>query len=250
MKVIVDDLLINYEDQGKGKTILAIHGWTNDAGKSFDQLSVNLSKSYRLIIPDLPGFGQSSPPAKSWGVPEYGAFIQKFINKIGIKPDYVLAHSNGGTIGLYALSQGMIKPRKVVFLSSAGVRQKNALKKALLSVAAKPIKAVLIPLPSNAQKRIKKSLYGKIGSDLYVLENMQPIFKKIVEYDIQNAAQNVIQPTLLIYGVNDRSTPIAHGKLLASHIPHSQLVFIENAGHFVYIDQPEQTLKLLKDFLI
>lgn len=249
MQIIIDKLLVNYQEQGKGKTILMLHGWTSAGVASFQELGQLLAKNYQVIAPDLPGFGKSSTPPKSWGVPEYGDFVQKFMDKLAIKPDYVVAHSNGGTIALYVVGEKLLSPQKLVLLGSAGIREKAKLKHSLLSVAAKPVKAALAPLPRNLQDRIKKRVYGKIGSDLYVMENMQPIFKRVVSYDIQKDAQKVMQPTLLIYGSDDTSTPVSFGKTFARIMPSAHLEVVPNAGHYVHIDQPEKVVGLVRDFL-
>jgi pimeloyl-ACP methyl ester carboxylesterase len=249
MKIIIDNLLINYQDHGKGKSILFLHGWTPLAQKSAHDLTGELAKYYRMITPDLPGFGQSALPPESWGVPEYGVFIQKFMDKLGVKPDYVVAHSNGGTLAMYVLSNGLLMAQKLVLLSSAGIRGGDKLKKTLLQIVAKPVKLALIPLPQRTQDRIKKRMYGKLGSDLYVMGNMKPIFKRIVDYDIQSAATKVAQSTLLIYGKNDAATPVSYGETFAHIIPRARLEVVQNAGHYVHIDQPKVTTRLIKDFL-
>lgn len=249
MKLIVDNLLINYQDHGTGKVILFLHGWTEAAQQSFQQLSQVFAKDYRVLLPDLPGFGQSTMPPENWGVPEYGMFVQKFLEKLEVKPDIIIAHSNGGTIALYAVGNRLIAPQKLVLLGSAGIREKAKLKKNLLRVAAKPVKAALLPFPHLFQERLKKRIYGKLGSDLYVMENMKPIFNRVVSYDIQAEAKKVTQPTLLIYGSDDSSTPVSFGELFAGVMPSARLEVVPRAGHYVHLDQLQKVLELIEDFL-
>ncbi len=249
MKVILSGLMTNYEDYGKGENVLLLHGWTPAARASFSELGRTLASNYRVVIPDLPGFGQSSLPPDNWGIPEYAEFVKAFAEKIGLEPDYVVAHSNGGTVALYALGEKLLVPKKLVLLGSAGIRTEATLKKSILKVAAKPVKLALSPLPARMQERLKKRAYDTIGSDLYVMEQMKPIFKRTVDFDIQESAKKVTQPSLLIYGANDTSTPARHGKILENIMPQASLEIISDAGHYVHIDQPAQTVSLIKGFL-
>lgn len=249
MKVIIDNLLTNYEDDGAGESVLLLHGWTGAAQASFLDLGRALARRYRVVIPDLPGFGGTSAPPDSWGIPEYAEYVSTFVNKIGLRPDYIVAHSNGGAIALYALGNDLLSAKKVVLLGSAGIRDKSTLKKSMLKIAAKPVKVALSPLPRHVQERIKKRAYGTIGSDLYVMEQMKPVFKRTVDFDIQESAKKVAQPALLIYGANDTSTPVRYGKIFETIMSQGSLEIIPAAGHYVHVDQPEKVTRLIEDFL-
>ncbi len=250
MQVVVDQHLVEYQLIGEGaQSILLLHGWTDAAQQSFNELARELAHSYKIVMPALPGFAKTPPPPDNWGVPEYARFLQQFVEKLNLAPDVVIAHSNGGTLAIYALSHGLLKPSKLVLLGSAGIRDTAKARKTALKIAAKPVKLLLKPLPRRAQERIKKRVYGQLGSDLYTLEHMKSIFKRVVEYDAQSDAQKLSVSTLLIYGVNDNSTPVSFGETFQTLIPHSRLQVVNNAGHYVQLDQPQKTTELIKDFL-
>ena len=120
MNVIVNNLLTNYEKQGKGPVILFLHGWGDDS-RTFAQLISKLKNSYTCIAVDLPGFGATQQPNEVWGVEQYAQFVKSFTEKIQIKPDVVVGHSNGGTIALFALSHNLLSAQKLVLLASAGI---------------------------------------------------------------------------------------------------------------------------------
>ncbi len=250
MQVVVDQNLVEYQLRGDGDTtVLLLHGWTDSAQQSFAGLANQLAKSYRVLMPDLPGFGKSLAPAESWGVPEYGHWLKNFVDKLAVQPDIVIAHSNGGTLAIYALAYGLLQPRKLVLLGSAGIRDTARTKKRVLKLAAKPVKLLLKPLPTGTQERIKKRVYGQLGSDLYTLEHLKPIYQRVVAYDIQNDASLVKTPTLLIYGADDQSTPVSFGQTFQGLMPDARLEVVAAAGHYVHLDQPEKTFGLIEDFL-
>jgi len=58
MKVLVNNQLIEYKDEGSGRVVLLLHGWGTNLA-TFDQLAGHLAKKFRVIRFDFPGFGQS-----------------------------------------------------------------------------------------------------------------------------------------------------------------------------------------------
>jgi pimeloyl-ACP methyl ester carboxylesterase len=249
MQMVVDELLVSYRSWGEAKrTILLLHGWGDTSG-SFAELAQGLQAHYSLIAPDLPGFGGTDTPPDAWTVNDYSTFIGHFLDKLGCKPYAIIAHSNGGTLALHGLANSYFDTKKMVLLASAGIRGARSPRKVLLRTAAKPVKISLKVLPKRAQARIKRRVYGALGSDLYVAEHLQETFKHIVSYDVQEDAKSVYVETLLVYGSEDRSTPVRYGELLAATLPKAELVVVEGAGHFVHHDAADQVTGRIQEFL-
>lgn len=250
MNVVINGLIINYQDIGKktGKAILFIHGWGDDSS-SFESMSRHLSSAFRCISVDLPGFGRSETPANALGLSDFSDIIDKFLHKIQVKPEIIIGHSNGGAIAVKALADKKLKPKKLVLLASSGIRTGQKLKKTIYKVLAKPAKIGLAVIPNEKSESIKKKVYGRIGSDYLVSEHMKETFKNIVGYDISSDARKLDIPVLLIYGTNDTSTPLEMGEKLNKLIPGSELKTVKGAGHFIHHDNPELVNKYIEDFL-
>ena len=249
MNIIVNELLINYEIIGKNKkTILFIHGWGDDHN-NLKLAFQELKKNYQLVFLDLPGFGASQRPPLDYDLDKYALVVKEFVSKLGIKVDILITHSFGGSVAIKALSKGYLNVDKLILLASSGIRftslKKNRIKKLYLA----PAKAMLLPLPKNVQNKIVKGYYKRRGSDLYLREDLMPVFRRIVAEDIRKDATLIKIPTLLIYGEQDQETPIQYGYLLHEAIDHSSLEIITSAGHFVFKDRPERVLKLVQEFL-
>ncbi len=251
MQVIIDKLLINYSEIGKGKQIiLFLHGWA-DAGKTFESLSKHLvaeDKRFKAVKLDLPGFGSSQNPAEAWGLHEYAVFVGKFIAKTGLSPSVVICHSNGGAIAINGLANHDFKADKLVLIASAGIRNPSV-KKEVMRLMAKPAKLAINITPPSTQRRIRQKLYKAIGSDYLVAEHMQETFKKVVSTDVRADAGRLKVPTCLIYGDTDTATPISYGKLLADAIPGASLHTIPLAGHFVHQEQVYKVANIILEFL-
>ncbi len=248
MQLIVDNLSVNYEASGGGPCLLLIHGW-GDSQKTYDGLRADLSKEYQVVSVDLPGFGATQAPKEVWGLEEYALFLTHFSNKLGLKPFALVAHSNGASVALTAVARGLLVPSYLVLLGAAGIRDKEKAKKYALRAVAKAGKAATFWLPARQKKNLQKRFYGAAGSDMWVAPHLQETFKKTVAQDVQELASRVQQPTLLIYGEDDRATPPMYGEVYASRMPHAQLEVISRAGHFVHHDQRDKVCKLIRGFL-
>lgn len=248
MQVVVDNLLTTYEKAGTGPLVLMLHGW-GDSQATFKQLVHSLKKDYSVVTLDLPGFGQSEIPPLVWTLDSYARFVQKFLSKIDAQPRVIIAHSNGGAVAIRGLSLGALKADKLVLLASAGIRDRQNIRRFALKIIAKTGKVLTFWLPKHHKKKLQKRLYGTVGSDMLAVPHLQETFKITVRQDIQKDAKRLKLPTLLVYGESDKATPPLYGQLFKKLIPNSQLELIPEAEHFVHHDQPERVATLIKGFL-
>ena len=249
MQVVVNDILTSYSINGSGKVVLMIHGW-GDASKTFALLEKKLSKNYQVICLDLPGFGATATPRETYSLQSYAEFIKNFLVKIDSANIFaIIGHSNGGAIALKALEIKSITAEKLILLASSGVRQIHTPRNKVIRLGAKILKIPTLILPKSVQLKIKKHVYRKIGSDLFVAENMQATFKEIISEDLINQASAVSNDTLLIYGDKDSATPIVYGEKFANVLINSRLEIIVGAGHFLHQTHANHVYNLIEDFI-
>ncbi|MEK7059288.1 MAG: alpha/beta hydrolase [Patescibacteria group bacterium] len=249
MQIIVDDLLTHYELSGKGKLVLVLHGW-GDSAKGLSALSNQLAKRYQVLAVDLPGFGGSQPPEDVWDLDNYSKFVSALLDKLKFSQPYaVIGHSNGGALALRALSLGALRPDRLVLLAASGVRNRKSAKRLLLKLLAKTGNVATLWMPERYRQGLRKSLYGAAGSDMLVAPHLQETFKKTVRQDVQADAASIDLPTLLIYGRDDRAVPVVDGEKYHKLIKNSRLEILDDAEHFVHLDQPAKVLQLIEEFL-
>jgi pimeloyl-ACP methyl ester carboxylesterase len=249
MQAIVDSLLTNYEQTGSGKTVLLLHGWGDDL-TTFKNLQKSLSSSYRVVAVDLPGFGKSEAPHKTWSLSDYSNFVKDFLIKINAQPTFaIIGHSNGGALSIKALANGDLEASKLILMAASGIRNKDKTKKLIIKGIAKTGKAATFWLPDNSKKKLQKKLYGVVGSDMLVAPHLQETFKRTVAEDVQADAAKLNLLALLIYAQNDKAVPVEYGRIYAGLIKNSKLVVVAAAQHFVHHDQPVQVETLIKEFL-
>lgn len=249
MKIIVDNLATEHQEEGKGNIVLMLHGW-GDNLHSFDLIATDISKSFRVIRLDLPGFGGTEAPKETWDLNNYVSFINDFQTKLKIKPYAIVGHSFGGRISIKGLSENKLTTEKLILIASAGVANRKTIKNILFLIIAKIANIILLVPPFSFYKEnIKKRFYRNIGSDYYDAGSLKPTFVKVVNENLSENAKKIEVPTFLIWGSHDMATPISEGKRLHSLIKNSKLIEIDGAGHFVHKENPEKVTMLIKEFL-
>jgi pimeloyl-ACP methyl ester carboxylesterase len=247
MNIIVQGLATAYRSEGAGPVVLLLHGW-GDKGATFNLLVQDLAQTHHVVTLDLPGFGASERPHEAWGLQDYTAFVRDFLQKAGLQAQTIIGHSNGAAIAIYGLGEGILQAEKLIVIGGAGIRDATT-KKQALSVGAKAMKVLMWPLPHATKHRLRRKLYGSLGSDYLSVPGMEETFKKVVAEDVQAQAARVAIPTLLIYGSEDEATPVSFGEIYASGIRGSKLSVIQGAGHFVHQTNSAEVSKLVRGFL-
>jgi pimeloyl-ACP methyl ester carboxylesterase len=252
MKVLVNGQLIEYKKEGRGKTILLLHGWGALLG-TFDELAQYFVKrGFEVLRFDFPGFGGSPKPDDSWGVGEYASLTAALLDKLKIKNIYgLIGHSFGGRVIIKGIASGVLNPKKVVLLGSAGVKPRQSAKKLAYKVVAKAGKAVTsMPGLRGARTRLREQLYDAAGASDYLnAGKMRKIFLNTVNEDLLGSVSHITQPALLIWGEHDSETPVSQARMIKESLKSAHLVIIPEAGHFVYTDDLAAVTKELDGFL-
>lgn len=249
MQVVVDSLLTQYTREGKGKVVVLLHGW-GDSSVSFRSLQAALQVHYDVICMDLPGFGGTQAPSEAWGLNDYAQFVAHFLQKIDAPEVHAfIGHSNGGAIAIRGLAQGSLQASKLVLLASSGIRNAYKGRNKALRIITKAGKALTMPLPGSVKRKLRRTVYRTVGSDMLVAEHLQETFKRVVTDDVRPDAAQLALPVLLMYGETDEATPVWYGQQFHELMLGSTLEILPQAGHFIHLDRPEAVERAVKEFL-
>lgn len=255
MLINVNSLQIEYIAEGKenAPVLLLIHGWGCN-GEVYRGVIDHLSGRYRVIVPDLPGFGGSGEPKTPWGVDEYADFITAFCGALGVEECLVFGHSLGGRIAIKLLSRGdcPLRVSRVILTGSAGIKPKRSLKARVRGRIYKAGRAILSLSPMKALfPRALDNMRNKHGSPDYLAASpmMRQCLVKIVNEDLTPLLPLVKPPVLLIWGALDDQTPLADGRLMEQRMPEAGLAVIEGAGHYAFLEQGALFLRILDAYL-
>lgn len=246
-EVTVNGLKICYNDEGEGKCVLLLHGWGANK-ESLNPIFNALKGTFRVIVPDLPGFGASDEPIEPWEAKDYAGFLEAYIEALGIKPYAALGHSNGGRILIKASDS--FSPEKLILMDSAGIKKKHGPVYYAKVYSYKLGKKVL-KLPLLNKTGLYEKFVQNAGSDDY--KNSSPVMRatmsKLLSEDLTHMLPGIKSETLLIWGSLDTATPIADGRKMEKLIKGSGLVEVTGGGHFSYLDNPGKVIGAIDYFL-
>ena len=190
---------------------------------------------------DLKGFGKNKGMQYPYSLDDYCAEVKEYIDKNGLSPVSVIAHSFGGRIAIRLASKNPQTFDKIVLTGSAGLKPKRSFAYRLKRLKFFFAKRVLPP-----EKLIKY-----YSSDYRALDGvMRESFKKIVGEYLDGEINKIKNPTLIIFGEKDSETPVYMAKRLNRGINDSKMVIIKDAGHFAFIDNPVKFNWEVKEFLL
>ncbi|MBP5618643.1 MAG: alpha/beta hydrolase [Clostridia bacterium] len=251
MFVEIDGVKAHYTDEGEGKPVVLMHGWGSSLD-AFVGIRRALCDRFRVIALDFPGFGKSDSIAEPWDVSDYVAFFAKFLQELQVETPVLIGHSFGGRVILKGVGSGLIKAEKIVLIDSAGVKHKRSLRAKCRIAAFKTVKwCLLLPGIRKVSAGTLEKARRHFGSADY---NSAPVvlrqtLVKVVNEDLCDYMPNIACPTLLIWGDQDKDTPLADAKIMESKIPDSGLCVIKGAGHFSFIHSPFEVNAILNSFL-
>lgn len=253
MTKTVNGIKINYEQKGNGDLIVLLHGWGSNI-KLFANLIDLLSKKYKVVAMDMPGFGESAEPPSAWCVDDYVEFVIDFLKDYNTDKVMLLGHSFGGRVIIKMNSRKNLtfKITKVILVDSAGILPPKSNKKSFRTYYYKAGKAILSTgiarkLAPDALENFRK----KMGSADYAAASplMRQVLVKVVNEDLEPLLPNIKCPTLLVWGVNDTATPLSDGEKMEKLIADSGLVKLENAGHYSFLDQQYTFNRVMSSFM-
>ena len=261
MKMIkIDNCYIRFIDTygAKGnksddKSILLLHG----LGGSLERWSKVIpffSNNYRLIIPDIVGFGYSDKPHVEYSIEFFIKFIENFIQALNIDNLYVIGSSFGGLLALEFAIKFPNKVNKLVLLSPAGMMNRvtptlnlyisAALYPTFYNVATAYYEMVYDP--RSVTEASIRDFINRMSLNNAKYAFMSTLISLKNNPDLKDRLKINI-PTLLIWGKDDQLMPLKYAKDFK--IPNSKLVIFNNCGHYPHVEKVEEFNKTVFQFL-
>ncbi|HMN48831.1 MAG TPA: alpha/beta hydrolase [Ignavibacteriaceae bacterium] len=272
-KTALDNPKIAYIDEGKGdQTIILVHGLASNAG--FWRYNIpELSKKYRVIAVDLPGYGKSQKGDYPYTLSFYADQIKKLIDELKLKNVVYVGHSMGGQIGLIFAIKYPAALNKLILASPAGFEKFDRGEGDWLR-SVMTMKGVKSTTEEGIRRNLAMNFYNWSDKWEWMVEERVRM-RKAADFD--EFAYTVVRsvnamldeptydklsliktPTLIIYGKYDGliPNPYLHPGFTsdvfekgANSISNSKLVQIDNAGHMIQIEKADEFNQTVLDFL-
>ncbi len=252
--ITVQDRVAHYREWGSGNTIIImLHGWPADS-THYQELGPLLAKQgLRIIVPDLPGWGNTPKPPKAWTVSDYRDWVHDFTQALEIKQFTLFGHSFGGRVSIKYTIKYAPDLNNLILCASAGVKpDAYTVKRRVLKTSAKIGKKFFdLPLISKLEEPAKKILYKVAGSTDYLKADgvMKETIINVLDEDLQPLLPQIHHKTLLLWGSDDGATPLSDGKKMHKLIKESELKVFEGARHNLVKNNPELVAKAIMEFV-
>ena len=244
---MIGGIKTNYQVFGEGKPLLILHGWMSNSDRwalvaekiaEGGLASTGEAGGFRVIVPDLPGFGKSDALSMPWDTNKYINWAEQFVKELGISDFYLLGHSFGGALASKIAVKHAQEVKKLFLVSAACVRKKTGQKSFLKNISKVVKLFYFLPYYGFFRKAFYKFIIRK-SDYVYVDGIMKETYLNVVGEDLSFHLPFIKVPTVIIWGDKDESTPIEDARLINAKIKNSKLVIIPGAGHKLNKDQPE-----------
>jgi pimeloyl-ACP methyl ester carboxylesterase len=245
----VNGLSVAYRIAGEGPPLVLLHGFLCDSRCWRPQLA-DLSDTFRLIAWDAPGAGSSSDPPDTFTTTDWAQCLAGFLDLLGVEAAQILGLSWGGI-----LAQEFYRsyPDRVLSLvlcdTYAGWKgslpesaYKKRLERCYLESLLPPEEFVPRWVPEFFTEGAPHDLKEEMSE---VISEFHPVgfrlmAKSSADTDTTHVLENIEVPTLLVWGDDDRRSPMNIAEQFREAIPKAELAIIAGAGHVSNMEQPEK----------
>ncbi len=215
-----------------------LHGYLSSKESFLKQIGF-FSKFFRVVAPDMTGFGEAGMMEKPYSVDDYKEEIKRVIDELGVEKCCVLAHSFGARVAIKLAAEDK-RINRIVFTGAAGIKPKRGVKYFFKRASFLMLKKLV---PREKLKRFYSPDY--IGLSPVMKES----FKLIVGERLEKSAEKITAKTLILSGKEDRETPPSSQKRLCKLIGGARIKFI-SGGHFCFAENSMEFNAAASAFLI
>jgi pimeloyl-ACP methyl ester carboxylesterase len=229
-----------------------------------------LADRFRVVVPDLPGHGESSKPRASYTPRFYAGVIRRLLDAIEEERAVLIGNSMGGRIAIEVAARAPSRVAGLALLGPAAAGLPFPYYARLLRLV--PTEFGALPMPMRrrlvlrgirqlfaAPERLPSNAY-LAGADEFIrvyrsgrarvalLAAIRGLMRDRPDL-FWDAARQVAAPTLIVHGDRDRLVPLRMSEVLASTLPRAELVRLPGVGHVPQFEAPEMTTGLVRAFL-
>jgi pimeloyl-ACP methyl ester carboxylesterase len=257
-----DGLGFAYLEGGAGEALVLLHGFGANKD-NWTRISRLLTPHFRVIVPDLIGFGQSDrAPDNDYTVPAQVARVRRFVRALGVARLHLGGSSMGGYIaGTYA-ARYPDEVQSLLLIAPGGVvaAEPSEMSRRLAEGEPAPLlitdmagyermldfifyERPFIPGPVKkvlAREAItRRPHHQAIWNQLVGARNFQPL---------EDRVRGLAVPTLIVWGIQDRVLHVSGADILTAAMPNARAAVLEGVGHLPMIEKPEATARAYLDF--
>jgi len=256
----VADVDVVYLEGGAGEPLVLIHGFGADKD-NFTRVAAHLTTRYRVLIPDLPGFGESSKPADaSYTIAQQVAWLQALLRALGVTRAHLGGSSMGGMI---AVEYALLHPGDVASLWLLGP---TGTKVAFDSELTRMAETGANPLLARTPEEFAATMAFVMAKPPFMPHSLRytmaaaaaanyPLHAKIYTVvappGVPTQDERLVglaTPTLVVWGTADRALNPKAAYVYDAAMPNAQVLLMDGTGHLPMIEEPEACAKDYLEF--
>jgi pimeloyl-ACP methyl ester carboxylesterase len=234
-----DGFLIRYLEAGSGPPLVHFHG---AGGLHLYPSHELLAQKHRVILFEVPGFGNSPVNERSESVEDLGRTMAEAVTRLGIDEFNLMGNSFGGRLALWTALQVPERIHSLVLVAPAAilpehhVRPQNMSEEELARRLFAHPQRVNLPPPASAEVRAKQYAFTR---------RLQVPSRD----ELEARMANFQRPVLVVWGTDDRMIPSEMGRVYVEKLPSAFLFLMYDAGHEADADRPEAFAELVSEFI-
>tara|TARA_A100001037_G_C15153803_1_gene641793 strand:- start:12942 stop:13766 length:825 start_codon:yes stop_codon:yes gene_type:complete len=252
---------------GSGDPLLILHG--TDGSLGWLEYAEQLSQNHTVYIPSHPGFGNSEKPSWIQTISDLSCFYSWFIEELQLENCNLIGFSIGGWIAAELLSVSPSLFNKVVLVDSAGIKPQQSDIVDIFLLTPQQVAQLMVKNSSQVPEFEKVFENADAPSGTYYITGSTGSFNPqyVADKNRETAVRlcwkpymfdpklpytlnRVKNPVQIIWGKNDAVIPPECATLFQHAIPNSQLNLIDNCGHLPHMEQTDEFVKLVNNFLV
>ncbi|HEY2992708.1 MAG TPA: alpha/beta fold hydrolase [Methylomirabilota bacterium] len=252
-RIHVGDIEVQAWVGGRGAPLLVLHG--AGANRGWLRWVDLVAERYTVWAPTHPGFGASGDAEWMEGVDDLARFYLWFIEAAGLGRPHVLGHSLGGWAAaeMATMSPGALD--RLVLVSAEGLKPERGEILDVFYHSDAELRDLIVHDPASVPEWAE--LFGRAPTPAEQQEaerNREMTARLAWKPYMHNPRlarflPRVSNPTLVVWGREDRIVPLECGEQYRRALPHATLTVLERCGHLPPIEQPEAFARLVLDFL-
>jgi pimeloyl-ACP methyl ester carboxylesterase len=229
---------------GGGAPVVFLHGWASAAYAFAEGLTL-LARQRRVIAPDLPGFNQSRCATAGWTYEDYAGAIHDLVRALGVEAFHLAGHSTGGGVAIVLAATCPQMVRSLTLIDSAGVPLGSLWRAAGRKTVEQFRQAWATRLARQHIPLMTSSLYNI----LFRTRNTWRSLRLPLRLDLVPRLAAVAAPSQVVWGENDATEPLAHGRTLAAGLGGAPLICLPGAYHEWSVLCPELLANTVASFI-
>jgi pimeloyl-ACP methyl ester carboxylesterase len=248
---LADGTRIVYLDGGSGAPLVLVHGFGADKD-NFTRVARYLTPHYRVIVPDLVGFGESSHRADvDYHYAAQAQRVHDFTQALGLARFDLGGNSMGGGIAMSLAAQHPQEVASLWLIDCAGIAAAppSELAKIIATTDANPLIITresdfpaFIHFVMSDPPYIPDSVMNTLARERMANQPLErQVFLQIATDSVDAAVKGLATPTLIVWGDEDRALSVGTVPVLKTLLPNAQSIVMPHIGHAPMIERPQQS---------